>query len=250
MSDPFNDPSTSPWTRDGDRIDLSKPSGGPAWGQPPPPSDQGGWQQPPPPPDQSLQQPPAFGQQPPPFGQQGPPPQGYGDGQFGQNPYGQPPFGPPPSKGSGNKVLFIILGVVALIVVLVIVAAIAVFTLASDGVGQVVDGFEEFSVEGADIPEAPRLLETSGTISGFDGTETFEFTVSDRTRVQIDVIGRGGLDPIVELFSGRDQIGRDDDGGDGFNSQLTLTLDSGTYTVEVTGFAGDEGSFDLIVSDL
>src|SRR5690606_2544801 len=151
-------------------------------------------------------------------------------------------------RSSSSKVVWIVLGVVAAIILLVVVAAVAIFNAASDGVSQIVDGIEDLDFSGdAQIPEGPRLLQESGSIGTFSDSQRFTFTVPDRSTVQIDVVGRDGFDPVLELFQDGNQIGRDDDGGDAiFASRLNQELSAGTYEVEVTGWSDDTGDFDLI----
>ncbi|WP_370326807.1 DVUA0089 family protein [Euzebya sp.] len=213
-----------------------------SWGQPPPPPppDQGGWGQDP-----------GWGQQPP------PPQPGWGQQpQWGQPPPGQPgPWGPQPStSSSGSKVLWIVLAVVLGIVLIFGIGVFLVIRSAGDTVQDAIESFEQLDLaelQDAEIPDAPRLLETGGSIGDGDVGE-FTFEVRDRTRVQIDVVGRGDFDPEIALL-GPDGvlIDEDDDGGSAFfASRITETLDQGTYTLEVTEFGGDSGSFDVVVSDL
>ncbi len=257
MSDPHNDPDASPWTSGGDPVPTApppsdqgwqQPSGDPSWGsgqsdgwqQPPPPPGPGGWQQPPPPGQASFGQQPGYSQPPPGYGQ----PPGFGQ---------QPPFGPPPGgKSSSSKIVWIVLGVVAAIILLVVIAAFAIFNAASDGVSEFVDGIEDLDFSGdAEIPEGPRLLQESGSVTRSNGSARFTFTVPDRTTVQIDVVGQGDFDPVLTLFQEGEQIGRDDDGGSAFYaSRLNQELSAGTYEVEITGFGDDTGDFDLIITDL
>ncbi|MGI9018267.1 MAG: DVUA0089 family protein [Euzebya sp.] len=103
-----------------------------------------------------------------------------------------------------------------------------------------------------DLPAGPRLLDTSGTISGLNGVQTLSFEVADRTDVQIDVLGQGGFDPVITLVADSGTIlGSDDDGGTAvLASRLNQLLDRGTYTLEVRGFGDATGSFRAVVTDL
>jgi tyrosinase len=137
----------------------------------------------------------------------------------------------------------IVLAVVAVVILGVVGAAVALFS-AADSV------LDTTFAEGGGIPEGTRLLDTGGSVSATGGTARFEFTVADRTAVQIDVIGRNGFDPVTTLYGpGGVVIQEDDDGGSGFDSRIARELTAGTYVVEIEGFAGDTGDFDIIVTD-
>lgn len=71
----------------------------------------------------------------------------------------------------------------------------------------------------------------------------YEFTSDAGVTVVIDVMSND-VDPLVTLFFGNDFIGDDDDGGDGLNARLTVTLSQGgTYLVGVTSYGGGTGAF-------
>ena len=70
-------------------------------------------------------------------------------------------------------------------------------------------------------------------------------------------VDEGDLDPFLGLYSGAftaanaciNAIAYNDDGGDGFNSKLSLDLASGTYTVVATSYANEEfGTYTLTSS--
>lgn len=262
MSDPFSDPHASPFE---DGWQQPPSTGGPSPDGPPPlPQDGGawapqgsGWGQPP-------GAPPGWQQPAPPPGPQGFGPQGFGQQGFGQQPgqasfggpppaFGQPaPFGqgqpyPTQSSSSGSKVLVIVLVVVGLVILGVVGAAVAIFRTAGDVVVEVGEAFDS-SGSGA-LPAGTGLLDTTSQVVG-DRPTSFEFSVPDRTLVQIDVLGQDGFDPVTTLIGpGGERLEEDDDGGSGFDSQIVQTLGSGTYTVEVEGFAGDTGDFRIVVTD-
>ena len=88
----------------------------------------------------------------------------------------------------------------------------------------------------------PGNLEGSGF--GFEGMEGATVTIA----VNADA---ADLDPVVTLYGpDRQEVGRDDDGGDGYNSLLTTTLpETGTYVAVVTGFSSDDiGPFRIRVT--
>ncbi|HUG85457.1 MAG TPA: pre-peptidase C-terminal domain-containing protein [Euzebya sp.] len=263
MSDPFSDPDARPWTSSGDPIVPSQPSSGfgapdapppqppPAFGQPP---GADGWSQPP-----SAPPPPPWGA---PAGDQAQwgqapqagPPGGQPWGQPGAQPWGQPgaqqwgqaPYGQPPQRSSSGRVILIVVAVLVVLLAVPIVAAVILFNVGSTTVGEVIEqGFDS----AAGVPDGPRLLETSGSV-GQGGSQAFPFTVPDRTRVQIDVIGHGGFDPVAVLRDpGGRELTEDDDGGEDRDSRITTELSSGTYTVDVRGFASAGGEFRVIVTD-
>ena len=215
---------------------------------------------------------PGFGQQG--FGQSAPPAQGVGQpgqpgfvqqgfGQPGQSGFGQPSqpgFGGPPQQksGSGTKVLLIVLGVVGAVILLGVLLVVFLFNRASnvaeDFVTEIEDLELDFDTGGGDagIPEAPRLLQETGSIQE-GSSASFTFTVSEPGQVQIDVVGVGLFDPELELRdSSGGQIATNDDGGSAaFASRLTLSLQPGQYEAVVTEFGDNEaGAFQIIVSDL
>ena len=79
----------------------------------------------------------------------------------------------------------------------------------------------------------------------------YTFSVSSDTNVQLDL--QSTVDTYLYLLSGSGMDGQvvdeDDDGGDGSNSRITMTLSAGTYTIEATTYyPSATGSFTLSVA--
>ena len=77
------------------------------------------------------------------------------------------------------------------------------------------------------------------------------FSLSSTTEVQIDL--ESSVDTYLFLLSGSGIDGgvveRDDDGGDGYDSQIIRTLSAGDYTIEATTYgSGRTGSFTLTLT--
>ena len=84
----------------------------------------------------------------------------------------------------------------------------------------------------------------------------YSFTLDQESEVTID-LESDDADPYLYLRQGNTRSGtvveggEDDDGGEGTNSQLVVTLEEGTYTIEATTYAEEEtGSFTLSISGL
>jgi len=87
----------------------------------------------------------------------------------------------------------------------------------------------------------------SGTVDTFDDDGwTFRGTNGDRVTIQVNEANNSGLDPQVYLLdSSNNQLGYDDDGGTGNNSELTVTLRAtGLYTIRVSAFS-EGGDYEL-----
>jgi hypothetical protein len=93
---------------------------------------------------------------------------------------------------------------------------------------------------------APSAL-GSGAISYPGHTIRYPLNITYPRTVTIYVAGHG-LDPTVRLYDayGR-QLGFNDDGGTGLDSQLVLTLSPGSYIVEVAGYGSSTGPFTVSV---
>lgn len=152
-----------------------------------------------------------------------------------------------PSEGARGALWFVV--VLALIVVGAIVA-LGLLLVSSGGeiIDDIVSGAGD-DPQGATVDDPPvgpdqLLLDSIGELVGSTSSQAFVFRLEQRRIVRIDVIGQGGLDPVVSLFDeGGQQIGRDDDGGDGLNSLLELELQPGTYRIEVESFGSSTGEF-------
>lgn len=86
-----------------------------------------------------------------------------------------------------------------------------------------------------------EITSESGDYWSFDGQAGDE--------VMIMLNGIGGLDPVLELMdSSYEMITSNDDGGEGRNSLLIVTLPTtGRYIIRARGFSGATGSYELIV---
>ena len=90
----------------------------------------------------------------------------------------------------------------------------------------------------------------SGTfvIDGATGSDFYAIDIASTTTVVIDLTGQE-IDAFLGLFRHDGAlIGLDDDGGDGLNSRLTVTLYAGTYTI-VAGTIGGLGAYELLVTE-
>ena len=105
------------------------------------------------------------------------------------------------------------------------------------------------SVEGTWSEGCPSSVDARGY------ARYYSFTMSSEAEVTIDLTST--VDTYLYLRSGEARSGptveggEDDDGGEGYNSQIVLTLPAGTYTIEATTYAeGQIGNFTLTVSGL
>jgi len=97
----------------------------------------------------------------------------------------------------------------------------------------------------APVAPAAPFAQATGTISYPGETVQYPLTVDYTRTISIYVQGYG-LDPTVRVFdSYGNQMGYNDDGGSGLDSQLALTLVPGSYVVEVAGFGGSTGGFSV-----
>ena len=80
------------------------------------------------------------------------------------------------------------------------------------------------------------------------GPDGYAIDIASTTTVVIDLTGQE-IDAFLELFRHDGTlIGFDDDGGDGLNSRLTVTLYAGTYTI-VASTIGGLGAYELLVTE-
>ncbi|MCA8932948.1 MAG: PPC domain-containing protein [Rhodospirillaceae bacterium] len=96
---------------------------------------------------------------------------------------------------------------------------------------------------------------TTGNLESGDDHDWFRADLQAGITYTIDLEGqptnRGSLgDPLLTLFDGSgNQVGRNDDGGEGFNSRLTFTpTTSGTYFIDAGSFGSSAGTYTLTVS--
>jgi hypothetical protein len=93
---------------------------------------------------------------------------------------------------------------------------------------------------------APAAL-GSGTITYPGHTIRYPLNITYPRTAVIYVAGHG-LDPTVRVYDAYgQQLGFNDDGGTGLDSQLVLTLSPGSYIVEVGGYASSTGPFTVSV---
>ena len=65
----------------------------------------------------------------------------------------------------------------------------------------------------------------------------------------IDVVAQtADFDPWIQLISPSSSLGTDDDGGDGYNSRLSVTLVPGSYCLFIKEFGGDFGQTLITIS--
>lgn len=87
----------------------------------------------------------------------------------------------------------------------------------------------------------------NGLIAGPGHRARYPLSISVPRTVTFYVQGHG-MDPTVRVYNAAGgQIGYDDDGGGGLNSQLVLTLMPGSYIVEVAGYGPSRGNFTLTI---
>ena len=88
----------------------------------------------------------------------------------------------------------------------------------------------------------------NGAISYPQQRIRYPLTITYPRAVNIYVQGHG-LDPMVTLYDQfGNQLGRNDDGGQGYDSQLVRTLAPGNYIIEVHGFGSSTGAYTLTVN--
>ena len=89
----------------------------------------------------------------------------------------------------------------------------------------------------------------NGVIEERSGSEVWDLVIESRTAVEIHVrrIHGSTIDPKVTLYRGEDVVGTDDDGGEGLNSRLIVTLDPGTYELLVEAVGTSTGEFEVEV---
>ena len=74
----------------------------------------------------------------------------------------------------------------------------------------------------------------------------YSFSLSEPARVQIEMTNLRGIDPFLILRDASgNEIGRDDDGGSGYDARIVRTLAAGTYQIGATEFYANAGSYRL-----
>ena len=77
---------------------------------------------------------------------------------------------------------------------------------------------------------------------------TYDFTLTERSVVQIDLENVSDLDPYLRLVDASGaEVASDDDGGDSLNARIRQTLDRGTYRIEATKYNPEAGTYRLTV---
>lgn len=106
----------------------------------------------------------------------------------------------------------------------------------------------QIALSGDQPVEVEGRLESSDPRDGAQRRyEEHDLTVAERGRYRISVVS-DDFDPMVQVWGneGVSLVAEDDDGGDGLNSRLSVTLDSGSYIVRVVSFLTEaEGSYRL-----
>lgn len=97
----------------------------------------------------------------------------------------------------------------------------------------------------------PTNGDLSGTDSEFFGSyyDLYGLTLDATQEVTIDLTS-GEIDSYLYLYEADGTyITEDDDGGSGFDSSITVTLDAGCYRVEASSWgAGEIGAYSLVVN--
>lgn len=97
------------------------------------------------------------------------------------------------------------------------------------------------------VAASAPIESASGVVSYPGETVRYPLNIQYPQTVNIYVAGHG-LDPTLTVYDPYgNQIGFNDDGGSGLDSQLVLTLNPGTYILEVSGFGGSTGGFTITV---
>ena len=93
--------------------------------------------------------------------------------------------------------------------------------------------------------------QVTGGIYDTGGSEVYDLVIESRTNVTIRVerIHGSTLDPKVTVYDGDEMLGIDDDGGDGLNSRLSLTLNPGTYELLVEAVGSSTGEYELTIEE-
>ena len=92
-------------------------------------------------------------------------------------------------------------------------------------------------------------LSSTDCTSGGPYIDFWDFTIGSTSDIVIDLTSEA-FDTFLRLYdAGGAEIANDDDGGEGFNSQLAGTIQPGDYTIGATSFAtGATGFYDLRLS--
>ena len=102
-------------------------------------------------------------------------------------------------------------------------------------------------------PPSPTGPTTGGSIPGsggsvqINGLTEVTFTPSRSALWIIYTSDCGGDDPMLDMYGpSGSSVGSNDDGGDGYNAKLIMSIDAGsTYTIEVSFFGGGPGTCTL-----
>ncbi len=97
-----------------------------------------------------------------------------------------------------------------------------------------------------------EFTEVNAITSG-DGVVSYDsdLLAGEQIIVTVDATAGSDLDPRITIFDpSGNEIGTDDDGGDGFNSLLSIedVPESGTYVTEVDSFGTTTGEFEITIS--
>ncbi len=151
-----------------------------------------------------------------------------------------PPMQPAPSSGgTQSKGMLVVVVIVALVALVGAVIPI-IFTT---------DLFGSFGSESSEppIPIMPNQ-QIQGTLTNDHTYRLYELGITQPSTVTISV--NSSYDNYLELYAGESEtpMAQDDDGGSGFNAQLTTTLQPNVYYILVRPFSSGTGPFTLTTS--
>ena len=100
-------------------------------------------------------------------------------------------------------------------------------------------------------PEANSLVLTDGFYTRTHiigpGDNVYEWNVPSSAYYTLDIIALGGIDPVLQLYSGMDNgdarqlVHENDDGGNGLNARLAVQLEQGRHFLVVSEYSGATG---------
>lgn len=89
-----------------------------------------------------------------------------------------------------------------------------------------------------------------GTITRSGQEDRYQYAVDSRQSIiiRVDKVLDSQLDPKVVVYDSQgNEVGSDDDGGEGLNARLQQTFDAGAYDIAVTGVGSSTGDYVLSV---
>jgi hypothetical protein len=86
---------------------------------------------------------------------------------------------------------------------------------------------------------------SGNALADYDPVDWFTFSV---TQPGVYSIGTtGGMDTVITLYSGSEELDSDDDSGDNNNALIVINLERGTYYAEVTQYGEGYGEYSFFV---